>query len=179
MNDHLEKVLYHESTILARLDELAAEITSEYRGKRLTVVAIMQGSVIFLSDLLRRIYLPLKVETISVSSYHGGTESSGVVTVNQLAMPDFSGEHVLLLDDILDSGRTLHAISNKLRAEAGPESVKICVLLQKIKDRAEDVCADYVAFEIGDDFVVGYGLDYNGHYRNLPLIGTLKPELIT
>ena len=177
MQKDLEKILLHEQTILTRLDELAAEITAEYRGRELTVIAVLNGSLIFAADLLRRIPLPLKLDCISVSSYHGGTESSGQVVFDQLSMPDVTGRHVLICDDILDSGRTLHAIAEKLFAEAHPLSAKVCVLLRKTKQRAEDEEAHFVGFDIADEFVVGYGLDYQERYRNLPFIGVLRAEL--
>ena len=177
MRDDVEKILFHESTILVRLDELAAQITEDYRAKELTVVAVLNGSLIFMADLLRRVPLPLRLDCLSVSSYHGGTESSGVVTFDQLSLPDIDGRHVLILDDILDSGRTLHAISAKLRAETKPLSVRSCVLLAKKKERAVEAAADYVGFEIGDEFVVGYGLDYEERYRNLPFVGVLRLEM--
>lgn len=157
---------------------MAHEITQDYRGRKLTVVVILHGGLILLADLLRRIHLPLKMESISVASYHGGTESTGTITFNQTKLPDFRGEHVLIVDDILDSGRTLHAIGQRLKAECHAESVRSCVLLSKRKGRAQEVQANYVGFEIDDEFVVGYGLDYAGHYRNLPYIGILKPEAI-
>lgn len=173
----VERVLFHEQTILSRLDVLAGLITEEYRGKELTVVAILNGSLIFMADLLRRVPLPLKLDCISVSSYHGATESSGVVTFDQISMPDVDGRHVLVIDDILDTGRTLHAICGKLRSEARPRSVRICILLRKNKARAQKFEADFVGFEIADEFVVGYGLDYQEHYRNLPFIGVLRRNL--
>ncbi len=178
MNDHLESVLYHETTILRRLDDIGRAITRDYKGKNLTVMAIMHGSLVFMADLFRRIHLPLKIECISVASYHGATESTGTVTFNQVTMPDLTGEHVLIVDDILDSGRTLKAIRDRVHQKCHPESVRICVLLDKKAVRAETVDPNYTGFEIGDEFVVGYGLDYNGRYRNLPLIGTLKEEYI-
>ncbi len=178
MHDHLDTVLFDEPQILARLDAIAERITDDYRGKNLTVVAILHGGLIMMADLLRRIRLPLKMECISVESYHGGTESSGEVKFNVGRMPDFSGEHVLVIDDILDSGRTLDAIARKVRAECNPESLRLGVLLDKRTPRAVEVAVDYVGFEIDDLFVVGYGLDYQGRYRNLPLIGTLKTEHI-
>lgn len=179
MYGDLENVLYHESTILARLDELARDITSHYQdvGGDLAVLAILDGGLIFMADLMRRVNLPLHFRTLSVSSYHGGTESSGTVNI-QGDLPDVRGKHVLLMDDILDSGRTLAAVKRRLQEESDPASVQVCVLLQKKKERAEDVKADYVAFEIADEFVVGYGLDYQGRYRNLPVIGTLRMEKI-
>ena len=178
MRDDIETILFHEQTIFARLDELAAQITEDYRGQELTVIAVLNGSLIFMADLLRRIPLPLQLDCLSVSSYHGGTESSGTVTFDQLSLPDIDGRHVLILDDILDSGRTLHAIREKFRAERRPASLRICVLLAKRKVRAQELAADYTGFEIGDEFVVGYGLDYAERYRNLPFIGVLRASAI-
>jgi hypoxanthine phosphoribosyltransferase len=175
--DDVARILFHEQTILSRLDEIAREITAEYDGKDLTVIAVLNGSLIFTADLLRRIPLPLQLDCLSVASYHGGTESSGVVTFDQLSLPRVDGRHVLIVDDILDSGRTLHAICAKLRAEAKPESSRICVLLRKDKPRAQELEAHYVGFDIGDEFVVGYGLDYMERYRNLPFVGVLRPEI--
>lgn len=173
----IERILFQERTILRRLDALAARVAADYQGRELTVIAVLNGSLIFASDLLRRVPLPLQLDCLSVASYHGGTESSGVVTFEQASLPDVDGRHVLVLDDILDSGRTLHAIAERLRREAKPLSVEACVLLSKRKERAEHFEARYVGFEIGDEFVVGYGLDYQERYRNLPFIGVLRPEL--
>jgi hypoxanthine phosphoribosyltransferase len=178
MQSDLEKILFHEQTILSRLDELAAEITDEYRGRELTVIAVLNGSLIFTADLLRRLPLPLKLDCISVASYHGGTVSSGRVQFKQLALPDVNDRHVLVVDDILDSGQTLFAIREKLIAEASPLDVKICVLLRKTKERAKPAEADFTGFDIADEFVVGYGLDYMERYRNLPFIGVLRAEFI-
>lgn len=178
MQDDLEKILFHEQTILRRLDEMAEVITKEYLDKELTVIAVLNGSIIFAADLLRRILLPLKLDCISVASYHGGTESSGRVVFDQISVPDVKNRHVLIVDDILDSGRTLHAIREKLSAETCPKSIKVCVLLRKMKERAKAADADFVGFDIADEFVVGYGLDYQERYRNLPLIGVLRAELI-
>lgn len=178
MHDHLQTTLFDETTILSRLDEIAEQITRDYQGKNLTVVAILHGGLIMMADLLRRIQLPLKIECISVESYHGGTSSSGEVRFKTVEMPDFTGEHVLVLDDILDTGRTLDAIGRRVAAECSPESVKLAVLLDKKVERAAEVKPDYVGFVVDDLFVVGYGLDYQGRYRNLPLIGTLKEEHI-
>ena len=177
MHQDIERTLFHEQTILRRLDELAAEITAEYEGRDLTVIAVLNGSLFFMADLLRRIQLPLSLDCLSVSSYHGGTESSGTVTFDQTSLPDVDGRHVLILDDILDTGRTLHAICKRLKAEGNPASIRICVLLKKNKARDEAMEADYSGFEIGDEFVVGYGLDYQERYRNLPYVGVLKREV--
>ncbi len=178
MLDDLEKILFREEDILARLDVLAEAITKEYRDKELTVIAVLNGSIIFAADLLRRVPLPLKLDCVSVASYHGGTESTGRVTFDQISMPDVIGRHVLIVDDILDSGHTLFAIREKLLAQAHPKSIKACVLLRKIKERAKPAEPDFTGFDIADEFVVGYGLDYQERYRNLRLIGVLRKELI-
>lgn len=177
--DDIDKTLFHATTILSRIDEIAEQITHDYSDKELTVIAVLNGSLMFMADLLRRVDLPLKLACISVASYHGGTESTGEVKFNQINMPDVDGRHVLIVDDILDSGQTLHAICEKIRVEGRPQSVKICVLLRKAKTRKRPMEADYVGFDIGDDFVVGYGLDYQERYRNLPFIGVLKKDIIT
>ncbi len=177
MQQDLERILFDEATILRRLDELAAEISTEYRDRELTVIAVLNGSIILMADLLRRIPLPLQLDCLSVASYHGGTTTTGEVVFKQIALPEVTGRHILLLDDILDSGVTLHAIRDKLITKR-PLSVKICVLLRKLKPRMRPVEADYVGFNIGDEFVVGYGLDYREQYRNLPCIGVLRKDKI-
>ena len=178
LND-IERTLFHEQTILRRLDELAAQITADYEGRELTVLAILNGSIFFMADLLRRIQLPLRLACLSASSYHGGTESTGTVTFDPGTLPDLEGRHVLILDDILDTGLTLRAISERLRVETNAASIRVCVLLQKHKTRPCGISADYTGFEISDEFVVGYGLDYREHYRNLPFIGVLKQEVFS
>lgn len=176
MHDDIAEILIHESTILARLDGIAREITRDFRGRSFTVVGILNGSCIFLGDLLRRIPLPLKIECLSVASYHGGTKSSGEVSFLQSRLPDVKDRDVLLVDDILDTGRTLAAVRDRLINVCGALSVRTCVLLRKDIPREIDITADYVAFDIPDAFVVGYGLDFMGHYRNLPYIGILAPH---
>jgi len=177
MQEDLDRVLFDEQTILRRLDEIAAQISSDYENRELTVIAVLNGSLIFAADLLRRIPLPLKLDCLSVASYHGGTTASGEVIFKQIALPDVAGRHILILDDILDSGVTLAAIRDKLTTER-PLSVKICVLLRKLKARLRPVEADYVGFNIGDEFVVGYGLDYLERYRNLSCVGVLRKDKI-
>jgi hypoxanthine phosphoribosyltransferase len=140
------------------------------------VIAILTGSLMFMSDLLRRIPLPLRLDCLSVVSYHGKTQTSGDV-VFKLAVPDVGGQDVLILDDILDTGYTLAAVRKKLQT-AKPRSIRVCVLLSKRKQRARDVDADYIGFEIDDEFVVGYGLDFMERYRNLPYVGVLRKELL-
>jgi hypoxanthine phosphoribosyltransferase len=174
MQEDLEKVLFRELEIAERLDELAAQITADYRGKDLTVLAILNGSLIFMADLLRRIPLPIHLDCLRVRSYHGGTVTTGQVEFDRSALPDLKGRHVLLLDDILDSGHTLATIQETIRVEAKPLSLKSCVLLRKLKARAMPVEADYIGFDVPDQFVVGYGLDYQERYRNLPFIGVLR-----
>ena len=177
MQTDIERVLFDEPAINRRLDELAQQISNDYRDRELTVIAVLTGSLMFTADLLRRIPLPLKLDCLSVVTYHGKAQSSGEVIFKQVALPDVAGRDVLILDDILDSGHTLAAIRDKLEA-ANPRSIRVCVLLSKRKQRARDVEPDYVGFEIEDEFVVGYGLDFMERYRNLPSIGVLRKELL-
>ena len=177
MQGDLERILFHETTILSRLDQIAAQITKDYARKELTVIAVLNGSLVFMADLMRRIQLPLRLDCLSVASYHGKAQTSGEVIFKQIALPDVQGRHILILDDILDSGHTLAAIREKLQT-AKPRSVKVCVLLSKKKTREREIGADYLGFEIEDEFVVGYGLDYDERYRNLPCIGVLRKDLI-
>jgi hypoxanthine phosphoribosyltransferase len=177
MRGDLERVLFDEPAIHRRLDEIAAQISNDYRERELTVIAVLHGSLMFVADLLRRIPLPLKLDCLSVASYHGKARSNGDVVFRQITVPDVAGRDVLILDDILDSGHTLAAIREMLET-AKPQSIRVCVLLSKKKQRAREVDTDYVGFEIEDEFVVGYGLDFREHYRNLPYIGVLRKELL-
>src|SRR2546421_395963 len=177
MQTDLERILFHETTILSRLDQLAAQISNDYRDRELTVIAVLNGSLMFMADLLRRIPLPLTLDCLSVASYHGKAQTSGEVIFKQIALPDVQDRHILILDDILDSGHTLAAIREKLET-AQPRSIRVCVLLSKKKKRAREVDADYLGFEIEDEFVVGYGLDYDERYRNLPCVGVLRKDLV-
>jgi len=177
MRGDLEKVLFDEPAIHRRLDDMAAQISNDYRDRELTVIAVLHGSLMFVADLLRRIPLPLKLDCLSVASYHGKAQSSGEVVFKQITLPDVGGRDILVLDDILDSGFTLAAVRETLET-ARPHSIQICVLLSKKKPRAREVDADYVGFEIEDEFVVGYGLDFRKRYRNLPYIGVLRRELL-
>src|SRR5438128_4803697 len=177
MQDDLKRILFYETTILSRLDELAAQISRDYRDRDLTVIAVLSGSLMFMADLLRRIPLPLKLGFLSVASYHGRAVTSGEVIFKQAALPDVKDRHILILDDILDSGHTVAAIREKLD-RGNPRSIGVCVLLSKKKRRARQVDADYIGFEIEDEFVVGYGLDFMENYRNLPYIGVLRKELV-
>jgi hypoxanthine phosphoribosyltransferase len=177
MQGDIDRVLFDEPAIHKRLDEMAAQITADYRGRELTVIAVLTGTLVFTSDLLRRIPLPLKLDCLSAVSYHGRAQTSGQVIFDQVAFPDVAGCDILILDDILDSGHTLAAVREKLEATK-PRSVRICVLLSKRKQRAREIDPDYIGFEIEDEFVVGYGLDFMERYRNLPYIGVLRKELL-
>jgi len=177
MQGDLERVLFDEPAINRRLDELAEQISNDYRDRDLTVIAVLNGSMMFMADLLRRIPLPLKLDCLSVASYHGKTQGSGEVIFKQVALPDVIDRDILILDDILDSGHTLAAIREKLET-AKPRSIRVCVLLSKKKKRAQQIVADYLGFEIEDEFVVGFGLDFMEGYRNLPCIGVLWKELM-
>lgn len=179
MHEDIERVLIAEEIIEKRLDVIAARICEDFASDdSLQVVAILKGALVFMADLLRRIPLRLEIECLNVASYHGGTESSGQVDFLDHKLPDVRGRSVLLIDDILDTGRTLDAVTAKLLA-MGAREIKTCVLLTKDKERAAGVEADYSAFEIADEFVVGYGLDYEGKYRNLPYVGVLKPAIFS
>ena len=177
MRGDLDRVLFDEPAIQRRLDEMATQISEDYRDRDLTVIAVLNGSLMFISDLLRRIPLPLKLDCLSVVSYHGKAQTSGEVIFKQVALPDVIDRDILIVDDILDSGHTLAAVRDKLEM-AKPRSIRLCVLLSKKKQRAREVDADYVGFEIEDEFVVGYGLDFMERYRNLPYVGVLRKELL-
>lgn len=178
LDRRLKSVLIDAGTLRTRIAEMGRQITRDYAGRDLAVVTILQGGAVFMADLIREIHLPMTIGSVSVASYHGATESSGTVTFHQSRMPDIRGKDVLVLDDILDTGRTLAAILRRFGEECEPASMKVCVLLEKDVERAEPVRADYRGFSIGDEFVVGYGLDYDGEYRNLPMIGVLSEEFI-
>lgn len=158
-----------------RVRELAKLITADFKGRELVVVALLNGTVPFLADLIRRLSLPLGLDFIGVSSYREGTVSRDLVFTKELRL-DVRGRDVLLVDDILDTGRTLVSVLARLR-QLQPRAIKSCVLLNKASRRTEPIEADYVGFEIPDLFVVGYGLDYAERYRNLPFIGVLKSEI--
>lgn len=171
----LDRVLLDTSAIQARVTAMAREVAQQFEGsKLLTVIAIMDGGLFFVADLLRGIDLPMRLVTMGASSYHGTTQSSGEVKFTWPASLDLKDQHVLLLDDILDTGLTLSALQDRLRAE-GVASIKTGVLLKKRREHAREVTVDFVGFEIEDEFVVGYGMDYQGRFRNLPCIGILKP----
>jgi len=177
MRKDIERILIDEEIIERRLDHMAADIERDFPPGTLVVIILLKGALVFAADLLRRVPRQLELECLNVASYHGGMESSGKVDFLDRHFPEVKGRDVLLLDDILDTGRTIAAVADRLREE-GANAVRTAVLLTKDKKRDTLVAADYVGFEIGDEFVVGYGLDYKGRYRNLPFVGVLKPEAI-
>jgi hypoxanthine phosphoribosyltransferase len=168
------RVLITAAQIERRINTLAREIEADFRNRDLVVVSLLNGTVMFLADLIRRLSLPLRLDFIGVSSYGAGTESGELVFTKELRL-DVRGRDVLLVDDILDTGRTLKRVTTKLEA-LKPRAIKSCVLLDKPERRVEPVHADYVGFTIPNHFVVGYGLDFAEKYRNLPFVGVLRPE---
>jgi len=172
----LESVLITEIQIAARVAEMTAEIQHDFKGRELVVVSVLTGTVMFLADLIRHLELPLRLDFMGVSSYGAGTESGELVFTKELRL-DVAGRDVLLVDDILDTGKTLDRVLAKLFV-LRPRSIKSCVLLDKPSRRVENIHADYVGFVIPDRFVVGYGLDYAERYRNLPFVGVLNPKRI-
>ena len=171
----MDQVLISAAQIESRIAELSRQITADFAGCEMTVVAILNGTVLFIADLIRSLSVPLRLDFIGVSSYGMGTKSREVVFTKELRL-DVRDRDVLLIDDILDTGKTLARVLGKVR-ELGPRRIKTCVLLEKDAPRLEKVTADYVGFSIPNLFVVGYGLDYAEKYRNLPFIGVLKSEL--
>jgi len=168
------KVLVNEQKIAERISVLGKEITKNYKGKKLTLVCVLKGCIPFTADLIREIPIPFIVDVVHASSYVN-KHSTGTVQILSKPKLELKDRHVLLIDDILDTGRTLTAISAALQ-EHEPASIKTCVLLDKPSRRTEPIYADYAGFEIPNEFVVGYGLDYNEYYRNLPYIGTLDSD---
>ncbi|MEI6056208.1 MAG: hypoxanthine phosphoribosyltransferase [Lentisphaerota bacterium] len=168
------KQLVSKEKIEERIEILGKQITKDYQGKALTIVCIMKGCIPFAADLIRHIPIPFKLDTIHASSYRD-TESTGTVTILQEPTIDLKDQHIIIIDDILDTGRTMKKIVENFKARS-IKDIKTCVLLDKPSRRIESIHADYVGFEIPNKFVVGYGLDYNEYYRNLPYIGVLGSD---
>lgn len=168
------EVLLSAEQIQVRIDELARHIADDYRGQPVTIVGVLTGSLVFLADLIRRLDLPLKIGLIQASSYRGARTSPGELRLSDELLPDVRGRHVLLLDDILDTGQTLSRLVVHVRG-LGALSVKVAVLVRKRGRQTNDLEPDYCGFEVPNAFVVGYGLDYNDEYRHLPYIAIL-PE---
>lgn len=176
MINDVEKVLISEEQLKAKNVELGKQIAEDYKGKEVLVVGILKGSSIFMSDLIREMALPLQIDYMVVSSYGTSTESSGVVRIVKDLQHSIEGKHVLIVEDIVDTGLTLAYIKEILKGR-GPASVKICTLLDKPARRTKEIKIDYIGFEVPDEFIVGYGIDYAEYYRNLPFVGALKRSI--
>ena len=177
MNDDIAAVLISEAQLQARIRELGQQITADYRSTGdLLMVGVLKGSVMFLVDLARQIELPLSMDFMAISSYGASTQSSGVVRLLKDLDADISGRHVMIVEDIIDSGLTLEYLLDQLQRR-NPASLRICALLNKPDRRTSKVTVDYLGFDIPNEFAVGYGLDYAEKYRNLPYIGVLKEEV--
>lgn len=178
MEQDLKKILLDENAIQAKIVELGKQISQDYKGKKPILICILRGAVVFLSDLMRSIEIPVKIDFMSISSYGNSTQSSGVVKIRKDIDMDIQNEHVIIVEDIVDSGLTLDYIFGYLQKHR-PASVKICTLLDKPDAHKTDLKLDYIGYEIENEFVVGYGLDFAEKYRNLPYIGILKKEIYT
>lgn len=176
MGGDLEKILLTAEQIDARLAQLAAQIDEEYRGRDLLLVGVLRGAVMTMADLSRKIRIPLEMDWMAVSSYGSGTKSSGVVRILKDLDTDIQGRNVLIVEDIIDSGLTLSWLRSNLLSR-GPESVRIATTLRKPEAAKVAIDVDYVGFDIPNEFVVGYGLDYAERYRHLPFVGTLAPHV--
>ncbi|NLW59017.1 MAG: hypoxanthine phosphoribosyltransferase [Firmicutes bacterium] len=174
----LAEILLTEEEIARRVRELGAEITKDYQGKELIVVGILKGALPFMADLIRQIKVPLRYDLMAVSSYGNSTKTSGAVQILKDLEMDLEDQHVLVVEDIIDTGLTLKYLLSNLQARR-PASLKVCTLLDKPSRREVDITPEYNGFVIPDRFVVGYGLDYAERFRELPMIGVLKPEVYT
>jgi hypoxanthine phosphoribosyltransferase len=173
----LSRIVYTQAQIRSRVGEIAAAIEKDYRDKKVLVVGVLNGCFPFLADLVRAVDIELEVDFMSVSSYLGGTQSSGVVRILKDLNVNIQGRHVLVVEDIIDSGLTARYLLDNLLTRR-PASIELCALLDKRDARAEAVPLRYVGFECPNEYLVGYGLDFNNLYRNLPFIGVLKPEVM-
>jgi hypoxanthine phosphoribosyltransferase len=174
MNCDISEILFSEYIIQDRIRELAQQITNDYQDKNPVIISILKGGFVFMADLIRCMTIPVELDFLAISSYGSGTSSSGVVKIKKDI--DIAGRDVIIVEDIVDSGLSLQYIKDYI-GKHKPASIKVCVLLDKPAAHKMDVCFEYVGFNIGTEFVVGYGLDYNEKYRNLPYIGILKKEI--
>ncbi len=173
MNRDIEQVFYSEEQLAQVVRRIGAEISRDYAGKDLLLVGILKGSVVFMTDLMRALDIPCSIDFMVVSSYGAGTTTSGVVQIVKDLGQSIEGRDVVLVEDILDSGMTLSYVTRMLQTR-NPASIRVCTLLDKPARRKADIHADYKGYDVPDEFIVGYGLDYNEKYRNLPYIGVLK-----
>lgn len=178
MMQDVATVLISEEALHRRIAELGEQISCDYAGKNPLLVCVLKGGFVFLADLTRALSIPHCVDFMAVSSYGNATESSGVVRILKDLDSDITGRHMLIVEDIIDTGQTLAYLLENLRVR-GPASLRICTLLSKPSRRQVPLDIDYVGFEIANEFVIGYGLDYAENYRNLPFVGVLKPEIYT
>ncbi len=176
MEHDIQETLFSEEELKTRVEEIARQIERDYEGKEVMLIGVLRGSFVFMADLCRAIRLPCTLDFMAVSSYGSGTTSSGQVQITKDLSEDITGRHIIVVEDILDTGNTLFYLLNLLQ-HRHPASIKLCALLDKPDRRTKPVHADYSGFTIPDAFVVGYGLDYAEKYRNLPYIGILKPEV--
>ena len=168
----IDRVLFSEEDLKAMVKKVAAEINEDYAGKKPVLVVLLKGSVMFAADLMRSLIIDGEIDFMKVSSY-SGTQSTGVVSIVNDLKTDISGRHVIIIEDIVDTGLTLYRLKNLLE-QRGPESLRICTLLDKPSGRKAEVYADYIGGVVGNEFIVGNGLDYNEKYRNLPYIGVMR-----
>ena len=175
MKDDIEEILLSEKDLQKAVKKLGKQISADYEGKNLMLVAVLKGSVIFMADLMRAITVPISIDFMSVSSYGNSSVSSGKIIMKKDLEESIVGKNVIVIEDIVDTGRTLSYLLDNLR-QRNPKSLKLCALLDKPDRRVVDINADYTGFEIPDLFVVGYGLDYAQRYRNLPYVGVLEVE---
>jgi hypoxanthine phosphoribosyltransferase len=176
MRADLEKVLIPEEELQEKIRELAAQIDADYAGREILLVGVLKGAVMVMADLARVLHSPISMDWMAVSSYGSGTQSSGVVRILKDLDADIMGRHVLIVEDIIDSGLTLHWLMSNLESR-GPASLEVCALLRKPDAAKIEVDVKYVGFDIPNEFVIGYGLDYAERYRNLPFVGTLAPHV--
>ncbi len=178
LDDDIERVLIDESALQARIRELGAILEEEYRGKDLLLISVLKGSILFMADLIRYVRIPHEIDFMATSSYGAQVQSSGVVRILKDLNKPIEGRNVVLVEDIIDSGNTLNYLLRILN-ERQPASLRILTLLDKPERREVDISVDWTGFSIPNEFVVGYGLDYDEVYRNLPYIGILKPSVYT
>lgn len=173
MHKDIESIVYSEEALAERIEALGKQISEDYKGKKLIVVGVMKGANVFVADLIRKMDLDIILDFIVVSSYGASTESTGVIRLLKDLDENISSEHVLIVEDIIDSGLTLEYLVNNFETRH-PASIKICTLLNKVERRKVDLNVDYIGFQVPDEFIVGYGIDYAEKYRNLPFVGILK-----
>jgi hypoxanthine phosphoribosyltransferase len=176
MLDDIQSVLLTETQLEERVAELGAAISADFEGKDVVFIGVLKGCFIFMADLMRHVTIPCSMDFMAVSSYGGGTVSTGAVKINKDLSQDIAGKHVIFVEDILDSGVTLSYLKSYLMVRQ-PASISIATLMDKPARRKAEITADYAGFVVPDAFVVGYGLDYDEKYRNLPFVGILKPEI--